>query len=309
MWAGGGLGIGSRLAVSGAKVGPSHERARVELAKTGKATCRTCQRKVGEGAVRVAYGGGGKCAHLRCWKGPDDAVVTRAYFFTSDALSEEQEQSLNDWVAQHNAKIAKKHHVSVPVMEEKAVSVSSVAAAPVLEDESLEAGIGKLSNDTMCLLLSFLSDKELGRVERVSKAFLRAGNNEWKRRFNVLGTAFDAATYGTHKRAYLLGLCHGCSKLLPAEGEGRVFIKSIGRSVCRACLNTEPYTCVAKKYLSRYGLAEGDVARFKIPKEQRPNPYGRNLAPMTVFLVYDLQQAARKKAEAKSEAPAKKKAK
>ena len=310
MWyrGGGGWGLGANLRVAGAEAEiESHARAVAELAKSGAASCRTCRKKIAEGSVRVCYGGG-KYVHVRCWKGPENQRVRDDYFaFDGALLSEEQQASLAAWVVKHNAKVTEKAEAGVPQLGEKAVSVTRVAAAPVAEDASKEASFSRLSNDTMVYLFSFLSDTELGCVERVSKAFLRAAGKEWKNCFDRFQQLFDADKFGTHKRAYLMGVCHGCLTLLGAGG-GAVFIKSIGRSVCAACVGGDKrYSCVAKKYLKDYGLTERDVVTFRIPKEKRPNPYGRNLAPMTVFLVHDLMVAAEKKA--KGIVPAKKKAK
>lgn len=109
------------------------------------------------------------------------------------------------------------------------------------------------------------------------------------------------------KLAYLTRVCHGCGALI--DGNTGMLVRSLGRSVCRMCSQQPTYTLVAKKYLREYGVSEGDIKTYKIRFEERPNPHGRNLPPMKVFLVYDLLQVKKLKEKAKEEAPAKKKAK
>ena len=129
----------------------------------------------------------------------------------------------------------------------------------------------------------------------MSKAFLRACGFEWQRRLEQTG----GKAVGQAKQAYLTGVCAGCNKHV----ENGTFLKSLNRSVCRACAaSSKSFSFVAKKYLKDFGLIEKDVKTFKIPSEKRPNPYGAALAPMTVFLVYDLERAAAKKAESKPSA-------
>jgi hypothetical protein len=308
MWHRGGRGYGAHLLLTEAQP-VSHARAMVELAKSGAATCRTCKRQIAVDTLRIHYSGS-KFVHLRCWHGPDKQRVGENYFHAADPLTPEQFAALAAWVTKHNDKVASLVEAAVPQLKEKAISVSAVAAAPQAAVEGKEASFSRLSSDTMVYVFSFLSDKQLGAVERVSKAFLRAAGKEWKKRFDRFEKPFDKEVFGTHKRAYLMGLCHGCHTA-PGSAQKNVFVKSIGRSVCAKCMaSNKRYSCVAKKYLKDYGLTEGDVATYKIPKEKRPNPYGRNLAPMTVFLVHDLMEAAEKKASGKgSSAPAKKKAK
>jgi hypothetical protein len=293
----GGMGFGAHIALRAPDAVNVWQRAHVERAPTGLASCRTCKRKIGHETLRVIFGGG-KFVHLRCWKGPDNASVPENYFVAASLLSHEEQAKLQAWIANHNSKQSEKA-APVPANAVRTFSVSAVKAGPQQEDGD-GLGIALLTKDTFGLILRFLDVKQLCLVERVSKAFLRAATFEFQRRLQECGFE-GAASTKTPKQLYLTGICAGCNLKVQ---EGAVFVKSLNRSVCANCCATNrKFSFVAKKYLKDYGLVEGDIKKFKIPFEKRPNPYGRNLAPMTVFLVYDLERAQEKKS---SGAPAKK---
>jgi hypothetical protein len=234
----------------------SYERAYVEKAVSGAASCRHCGGKIKVSSLRVRYGS--KFCHVRCWKGPEFSEVGENYFVYNVAdLDEAQVTQLKNWVAKHNEKIAKKKKVAEPPKNlEKAISVSRVAAAPAVDNDEAEVTFGILTNDTVSYIFSFLSDSQLGKVERTCKSFLRAANNCWKWRYQQITPGnYDTAKYSCWKLAYIVGTCHGCSKDVSKSG---TFLKSIGRSICQKCVNTNKnYTYTAKKYLKDYGLTEG----------------------------------------------------
>lgn len=299
----GGLGLGANISLQqhAPNAVASFARAHVELAASGAATCRTCKRKIAVDTLRVVFGGG-KFVHLRCWKGPS-SLVPENYFFSNSLLSDENSGKLAEWVRKHNEK---QNALAAPVpttMAPRTFSVSSPAFASPKSDDTKNLGIELLTKDTMSAILQFLSLQDLCRIERVSKAFLRgeacalseeknfepntAATFEWQRRLDESGAARVDGKNVSPKQLYIMGICAGCNK---SVGATSFFVKSINRSVCSECSSTNAsFSYVAKKYLSKYGLTEADVKKFNIPHEKRANPYGRNLAPMTIYLVYDLE--------------------
>ena len=124
---------------------PSHKfYAFVEQAKSGFSTCRTCSKKIGQGKLRVHYGGG-KYVHLRCWKGPPQQVGDD-YF--GGALTEEEKAQCAKWIEKHNAKKSNQAAapVELPALTEKSVSVSSVRAAPAVANDADEISFGNLGS-------------------------------------------------------------------------------------------------------------------------------------------------------------------
>jgi len=290
-----------------------YQRASVEYAPSGAARCRHCDGKIKLGTLRVIYGGG-KYVHVRCWKAPQGVVLDDNYFQPGYqvVLKDEDKQRLADYIEKNNAKVRKKREADqIPTLTEKAVSVSSIPPAPTMDNNRASDdtfAFGKITTDAFTLIMSFLSPSELGRVERVCKAFLRAADRSWQVRYAALEIGpFDSSKFATAKLAYLYGTCLGCVQKLDGNP---TFIKAVKRSVCSKCIASNPdFKYVAKKYLKDYGLSEADIKKYKIPYETRPNPYGRNLAPMKCFLVYKLKEIAKIKHQPKeaSEEPKKKK--
>ena len=307
MWfGGGGYGLGQNIKLTNPN-DTSYQRASVENAVSSAASCRHCQNKIAQNSLRVRYGSS-RFVHLRCWKGPDRIKVKDDYFYSHLPLDDSDTAKLASWIKKHNEKVAKKTIVA-PKLTEKAVSTGSVAPAPSAAIEGEESAFGRITTDTFTYVMSFLSIPELARIERVCKSFLRAAKKSWENRYLDLGVGkYDATKFSSAKLALLFGTCHGCHKFITSENS--TFVKSLKRSVCQTCsAEKEDYRMVAKKYLSGHGLTPGDITKFKIPFEKRPNPYGRNLAAMTVFLVWDLKRARERKESAAASPSAKKKSK
>lgn len=259
----------------------------LEASPSSAASCRACKGKIGLGSLRVARGG--RFWHLRCYKPLYEGRVAlpEDYFVSGGHCWDEKQQAqIEGWKSKWNTKARERSENLEPGGVEAVVPVAHIAAAP--------GGGGvfsSLSTDTMVAILAFLDERELATSRRVCKAFLRGADALYRRRYFALHPSAQVSPLieTSYYHLWIHGLCHGCQVLL---GDDSVLIALLRRRVCHKCYSqNRSYTCVAKKYLTQYGLTEKDAKEYQIPCETRPNPHGRSLAPMKVYLVWHLEQA------------------